>query len=45
MEPAGPDYSWLPDHQLHVVATVAHADELLSRMGAVLYEYVSPLVR
>lgn len=24
-----PDFDWLPDHQLHVVATVAHADHLI----------------
>lgn len=43
MQPTeGPDHAWLPDHQLHVVATLAHAEELLSLMAGVLYDYVAP---
>lgn len=36
------DYAWLPDHQLHLSATLAHADDLLQTMADVLLEYVKP---
>ena len=39
---AGSEYAWLPDHQLHVVATVARVHELLATMTEVVYDYVAP---
>lgn len=33
--------AWLPDHQLHVLATLAHVDGLISNIGSVLFDYVS----
>lgn len=32
-------YSWLPDHQQHVVYSLAHADDLIARIGRILYDY------
>jgi hypothetical protein len=32
-------YSWLPDHQQHVVYSLAHADGLIARTGQILYDY------
>jgi hypothetical protein len=40
--PTTPDHSWLPDHQLHVVETLGHADELLGRMADIVFDYLSP---
>ena len=34
-----PDLSWLPERHLSVVATLAHADELFTRLTDVLYDY------
>ncbi|MDD2818119.1 MAG: hypothetical protein PHN51_04915 [Candidatus Nanopelagicales bacterium] len=36
------DYSWLPDHQLHVAYTLAHADWLIDQAGNVLINYLRP---
>ena len=33
--------AWLPDHQLHVVATLAHVDGLIWNIGSALFDYVS----
>lgn len=41
MDPNAPG-AWLPEHQLHVLATLAHIDSLIWRVGEVLYDYVSP---
>ncbi|HEV7933161.1 MAG TPA: hypothetical protein VGP70_12750 [Actinomadura sp.] len=32
-------YSWLPDHQQHVLYSLAHADDLIARTGRILYGY------
>ena len=37
--PAAPDVSWLPDRHLPVAATLAHADQLFSRLTEVLFAY------
>jgi hypothetical protein len=42
MPPVRADYSWLPDHQHHVVFTLAHADELIGRVGQVVMDYLRP---
>lgn len=36
------DYSWLPDHHLHVAATLAHVDGLIDKVGALLFDYLKP---
>jgi hypothetical protein len=36
----GRDYSWMPEHQLHVALTLAHADDLMARAAAVYFDYV-----
>ncbi|MCZ4096106.1 hypothetical protein [Streptomyces sp. H39-C1] len=33
------DYSWLPDHQLHVVATLAHVDHTIERALRLIHDY------
>lgn len=35
------DLSWLPDRHLPVMATIAHADDLMERLGEVLFAYSS----
>jgi hypothetical protein len=42
MRRRGRDYSWLPDHQLHVAATLGHADSLIAHVGNLLYDYLKP---
>lgn len=42
MTRSGRDYSWLPEHQLHVASTLAHADDLVARVGEVLFDYLKP---
>ena len=32
-------FSWLPDHQLGVAATLAHADELVGQVSDLLFDY------
>lgn len=32
---------WLPDHQQHVVYSLAHADDLIARTGRILYDYTA----
>lgn len=34
-----PAYSWLPDHQLGVAATLSHADELVGQLSDLLFAY------
>ncbi|WP_324701297.1 hypothetical protein [Micrococcus sp. HOU01] len=34
-------YAWLPDHQLHVAPTLAHADEVIAAIADILFEYQS----
>ena len=34
--------SWLPEHQLHVLGTLAHIDSLIWQVGDSLFSYVSP---
>ena len=36
------DYSWLPEHQYHVAFTLAHADDLVARVGEILFDYLRP---
>lgn len=36
------DPAWLPDHQLHVAMTLAHADSCIQRLGDVLHDYLMP---
>ena len=33
-------FAWLPDHQLHVAATLGHVDRIVSQIGELLREYV-----
>lgn len=33
------DYSWLPDHQLHVAATLGYADALIDSVGRMVADY------
>ncbi|MFI8085292.1 hypothetical protein ACIF6L_31445 [Kitasatospora sp. NPDC086009] len=33
------DHSWLPDHQLHVVATLAHVDQTIERVVRLIHDY------
>ncbi|MFE2145824.1 hypothetical protein ACFXA3_29525 [Streptomyces sp. NPDC059456] len=35
----GTDPSWLPDHQLHVVATLAHVDDIVERAARLIADY------
>ncbi len=35
----GADLFWLPDHQLHVVATLAHVDETVDRAARLIADY------
>jgi hypothetical protein len=35
-----PDYSWLPPHQEHVAYTLAHVDQLIARVGELLWGYM-----
>lgn len=39
MSPDSVDYSWLPDHQLHVVATLAHVDHTIDRALQLTHDY------
>lgn len=32
-------HAWLPDHQLAVAATLAHADELIGEVASLLFDY------
>lgn len=41
MKRSGRDYSWLPEHQLHSVLTLAHADDLVGRVGDLLFGYLN----
>ncbi|MFD9480439.1 hypothetical protein [Streptomyces nojiriensis] len=33
------DYGWLPDHQLHVVPTLAHVDQLIADVTRIVHDY------
>ncbi|WP_405785644.1 hypothetical protein [Streptomyces sp. NBC_01367] len=33
------DYDWLPDHQLHVVPTLAHVDQLIADVTRIIHDY------
>ncbi|MFB7827388.1 hypothetical protein [Streptomyces hydrogenans] len=33
------DYAWLPDHQLHVAATLAHVDQTIDRVIRMIHDY------
>lgn len=37
--PAAPDFSWIPDHQLHAAFTLAHVDDLTDRCWQALEPY------
>jgi hypothetical protein len=38
--PSSRDYSWLPDHQMHVAVTLAHANDLIAGAADVLHNYL-----
>lgn len=40
MTPLRRDYTWLPDHQLHVAETLAHADALIASASATYSSYI-----
>src|SRR4051812_2545305 len=42
MSRPGRDYSWLPEHQLHVAFTLAHADDLVARAADTYFAYIEP---
>jgi hypothetical protein len=46
MSQPGRDYSWLPQHQLHVALTLAHVDDLVALASEVFFNYMQsgPLV-
>ncbi|WP_328774833.1 hypothetical protein OHU17_00270 [Streptomyces goshikiensis] len=46
MSRPGADYSWLPDHQLHVAATLAHVDWIIDQAARLMEAYTKagPLV-
>ncbi|WP_432197105.1 hypothetical protein [Streptomyces sp. bgisy027] len=35
------DYAWLPDHQLHVAATLAHIDQTVDRVVRMVHDYTA----
>ncbi|MEW2259707.1 hypothetical protein [Streptomyces sp. NPDC047869] len=35
------DYAWLPDHQLHVAATLAHVDQTVDRVIRMIHDYTA----
>lgn len=37
-----PDYGWLPEHQTHVIGTLAHVDRLIDDIGQMLADYLRP---
>ncbi|MFJ7063366.1 hypothetical protein ACIQVA_37900 [Streptomyces microflavus] len=41
MSTTAADYAWLPDHQLHVVATLAHVDQTVERVIRMVHDYTA----
>lgn len=41
MSTTAADYAWLPDHQLHVVATLAHVDQTVDRVIRMVHDYTA----
>ncbi|MER5980652.1 hypothetical protein ABT142_29760 [Streptomyces sp. NPDC001857] len=41
MTPTAADYAWLPDHQLHVAATLAHVDQTVDRVIRMVHDYTA----
>ncbi|MEV7051857.1 hypothetical protein [Streptomyces anulatus] len=39
MSASAADHSWLPDHQLHVAATLAHVDQTIDRVARLTHDY------
>ncbi|MCX4581179.1 hypothetical protein OHB41_50430 [Streptomyces sp. NBC_01571] len=39
MTTSAADYGWLPDHQLHVVYTLAHVDQLIDHVTRTVHDY------
>ncbi|MFJ3799990.1 hypothetical protein ACIPSJ_27375 [Streptomyces sp. NPDC090088] len=39
MSPSDVDCSWLPDHQLHVIATLAHVDHTIDHLLRLTHDY------
>ncbi|MFE5788962.1 hypothetical protein [Rhodococcus erythropolis] len=37
-----PGYGWLPEHQTHVIGTLAHVDRLIDDIGQMLSDYLRP---
>jgi hypothetical protein len=35
------DHAWVPDHQLHIAATLAHADQTLDRVIGIIHSYTA----
>ncbi|MEV6962675.1 hypothetical protein AB0M97_26545 [Streptomyces sp. NPDC051207] len=41
MSTTAADYAWVPDHQLHVVATLAHVDQTVDRVIRTVHDYTA----
>lgn len=41
MSPTTDDYAWLPDHQLHVAATLAHVDQTIDHAVRMIHDYTA----
>ena len=41
VSPSAADYAWLPDHQLHAAATLAHVDQIIDRVVRLIYDYTA----
>ncbi|MEU1258775.1 hypothetical protein ABZ445_36360 [Streptomyces chartreusis] len=39
MRTSAADYDWIPDHQLHVSATLAHVDQLIDQVTRIIHDY------
>ncbi|WP_328482022.1 hypothetical protein OHS71_27650 [Streptomyces sp. NBC_00377] len=39
MTTSAADYDWLPDHQLHVVPTLAHVERLIDHVTRIVHDY------
>ncbi|MEU0373315.1 hypothetical protein ABZ070_24215 [Streptomyces sp. NPDC006283] len=39
MSASAVDYAWLPDHQLHAAATLAHVDQTIDRVARLTHDY------
>ncbi|MFE1198141.1 hypothetical protein ACFW6E_36280 [Streptomyces olivaceoviridis] len=39
MSTSAADCNWLPDHQLQVVPTLAHVDQLIAHITRIVHDY------